>query len=217
MFDLCLESLMNNELIPPFKEKFKAIILFGPPGSGKGTLGKLLAAAGNHYHLSSGELFRGLDPDSPVGKIYHNYASQGHLVPDDVTVQIWHHYVNGLIATNCYFPRTQLLLLDGIPRTRKQAEILDSYLECVQIIVLDIKNIEELKRRISKRGTIEERPDDKSLAILQTRMQVYDQETVQLLQHYPRALISHFNADQRPLEVLRDVLNKLTPLLSRRS
>ena len=82
-------------LIPAVTEPFRAILIFGPPGSGKGTLGKFLSTAGNHYHLSSGDIFRGLSPESPAGKLFHTYASKGHLVPDEVTIQIWRHYVGG--------------------------------------------------------------------------------------------------------------------------
>ena len=107
----------TDTLITQYNEPLRSILIFGPPGSGKGTLGKSLSSAGNHFHLSSGDIFRGLSPESPAGKVYHNYAGKGLLLPDDTTIQIWHHYVHGLIATNRYFPEQQLLLLDGIPRT----------------------------------------------------------------------------------------------------
>lgn len=194
-------------------EKWKTVILFGPPGSGKGTLGKILAAAGNHVHLSSGDIFRGLDRESPQGKIFHQYASHGNLVPDDVTIQICHHYMEGLVAANLYHPKTQLLFLDGLPRTIGQAEALDQLIEVVQVIVLDLFDFEELARRLLRRGAIEKRHDDQSLEVLKTRMQVYENETVALLKHYPPSLISHFDAKKRPIEVVRDVLNKLASIL----
>ncbi len=195
-------------------EKFRAMLVFGPPGAGKGTLGKILAAAGNHVHLSSGDIFRGLDPESFSGKLYHSYASQGHLVPDDVTITIWHRYVEGLIATNRYFPKKQLLLLDGIPRTLSQAKILDAHVEVVSVIVLDMPNIEGLVKRMKKRALIEKRPDDADENVLRTRMEVYEKETSQLLSHYPSSSITKILADQKPLEVLRDVLVQLSSLLS---
>lgn len=202
-----------SEILPLKNEKLKAVILFGPPGSGKGTLGKILCAAGNHVHLSSGDIFRGLDPESPGGKIFHQYASKGLLVPDEVTIQIWHHYVEGLVASNRYFPHQQLLFLDGLPRTLKQAEALDQFIDLVQVIVLDIADSGELHRRLLRRGTIEKRQDDQDLEVLKTRLQVYENQTVKLLNHYPTSLISHFNALQRPIEVLCDVLTRLTPIL----
>lgn len=207
---------MNVEekfLIPQHEEPFSSVLIFGPPGSGKGTLSKFLSSAGNHFHLSSGDIFRGLNPESPAGKIYHNYASQGLLVPDELTVQIWHHFVHGLIATNRYFPNQQLLLLDGIPRTMRQAELLEKHIEIEGIIVLDVENTEELIQRLQRRALIEKRHDDMDTEVLKTRMNVYNKDTKLLLQHYTSYPTFHFNASQKPLEVLRDVLVHCRDLL----
>lgn len=193
--------------------KYRSILIFGPPGAGKGTLGKFLSAASNHFHLSSGDVFRGLSPESPAGKMYHTYAHKGHLVPDDVTLGIWHHYVEGLIATNRYFPHQQLLLLDGIPRTVLQAEMLEQYIDVVHLIVLEVPSVDVLVQRLKKRALVEGRHDDAQDSILQTRMQVYEETTKTILKHYDPSLISRFNADQKPIEVLRDVLIKLSSLL----
>lgn len=206
----------KEEIIPSYTQPFRSVLVFGPPGSGKGTLGKFLSSAGNHYHLSSGDIFRGLSPESPAGKIYHNYAGKGLLLPDEVTIQIWHHYVHGLIATNRYLPEQQLLLLDGIPRTIRQADLLDKLIKIETIIVLEVGNVEELIKRIQRRALIEKRMDDMDPHVLRTRMEVYEQDTSKLLHHYPEKLIVRFNADQKPLEVLRDVLISLSSLLSRK-
>lgn len=142
------------------------------------------------------------------------YASKGFLVPDEVTIQMWRQYVDGLIATNRYFPRKQFLLLDGIPRTLGQTVILDQHIEVIKVIVLELSNVEVLIKRMQRRALIEKRQDDADQAVLRTRMQVYQKETVDLLSHYPSHKISRFNADQKPLEVLRDVLMELSDLLS---
>jgi adenylate kinase len=204
----------TKSLLEHFDSKLKAVLLLGPPGSGKGTLGKFLSSAGNHFHLSSGDIFRGLAPESPAGKLYYSYASRGHLVPDDVTIEIWRHYVGGLIATNRYFPHEQLLLLDGIPRTVKQAEMLDGYLNILKIIALESPDYDVLIQRMKRRAMIERRMDDFEEKVLKTRMEVYEKETSRLMKHYPSKILTRFNADQRPLEVLRDVLVQLSDLLS---
>ena len=205
---------MSKKIIPEYKEKFRSILIFGPPGSGKGTQGKFLSSAGNHYHLSSGDVFRRLAPESPAGELYHHYASKGHLLPDDITIEIWHHYVMGLIATNCYFPNEQLLLLDGIPRTKNQAEILDKYIDVKKIIVLESKNKDVLIKRLLRRGLIERRADDTEEKVLRTRMEIYDNETLKVSSHYSKGLFAEFNAELRPLEVLRDILIQLCDVLS---
>lgn len=206
--------MQKESIIPHYTEPFRSILIFGPPGSGKGTLGKFLSSAGNHFHLSSGDIFRSLSPESPAGKLYHNYASKGLLLPDEVTIQIWHHFVHGLIATNRYFPSEQLLLLDGIPRTLHQADLLEKHIKIERVIVLEIGDIDILVKRLQRRALIEKRTDDMDSGVLRTRMEVYQRDTAKLLQHYPSRLLSRFNADQKPLEVLRDVLVGLSQILS---
>ncbi len=202
-----------DSLLPPYKGRFQALLLFGPPGSGKGTLGRALANAGNHVHLSSGDIFRGLAPESPAGQLTQAFASKGHLVPDEATIAIWHHYVDGLIATNRFFPASQMLILDGIPRTIKQAELMDHYLALSRILVLEMPNIDGLIARLKKRALIEKRVDDTDEKILRTRMDVYERDTAKLLQHYPKDKIVRINADQRPIAVLHDALRALFDVL----
>ena len=205
---------MSKNLINPFRGKLESVLIFGPPGSGKGTQGKFLSSAGNHYHLSSGDLFRGLSPDSSAGKLYHRYAHQGLLLPDEATIEIWHHFVTGLVETNRYFPKEQLLLLDGIPRTLHQAQILDRYLDIKKIILLNVEDNDVLIRRLKRRSLIEKRGDDSDETVLKKRMEVYQKQTLEVLSHYPEELISIFDANLRPLEVLRDILIDLSDVLS---
>ena len=205
---------MVDSLLPEVKDKFQSVLIFGPPGAGKGTMGKFLSSAGNHFHLSSGDVFRGLSPESPAGKLYHSYAGKGQLLPDDVTIQIWHHYVNGLIATNRYFPKDQLLLLDGIPRTPTQVEIIQEYINVKKIILLESDDPNVLIQRIQRRALIEKRPDDRDPKVLEKRMEVYEKETFPVLDSYDSNLIAKFDAHQKPLEVLRDILVSLCGILS---
>jgi hypothetical protein len=91
--------------------------------------------------------------------------------------------------------------------------LLLNHITIERIIVLKIDKVEELIKRIQRRALIEKRTDDMDPAVLRTRMEVYEKETVKILKHYPEKLISLFDADQKPLEVLRDVLVSLSSLL----
>jgi len=207
---------MDKEtIIHPYNGKFSTVLLFGPPGSGKGTLGKFLANAGSQFHLSSGDIFRSLPANSPAGKLYYSYASKGLLIPDEATIEIWKYYVQGLIATNSYYPEGQDLLLDGIPRTQAQAQMLVSYINVRHVIVLEISNTTELIKRMQKRARLEGRIDDVDTEILKKRLEVYEESIQGVLDCYPKHLISYVDGGQKPLEVLRDVLVRLSHLLSR--
>jgi len=195
-------------------EPFPSILLFGPPGSGKGTLGDLLHKIGGHIHVSSGEIFRSFDANSSMGALYRSYAHKGELVPDEVTVDMWRTYVQELIQSNQYSPHRQLLLLDGIPRTQKQVEMIAPYIQLKKILVLQVANVEVLMQRIRRRSSLEKRQDDVDEKVLRNRMAVYEKQTRSLLELYPRDQIAFVHADQKPLEVLRDVLVSISSILS---
>ena len=195
-------------------EKFNAILMFGPPGAGKGTVSSSLAHISGHYHLSTGDIFRGLDPNSKISEKCRSFLDKGFLVPDDITVDIWYRYVLGLIATNKFFPDKHLLILDGIPRNIKQACIIENYVNIKKVILLDMPNIDKLIDRLLKRAVIEKRVDDSNKNILKERMQIYRDETEKLLKHFSNDLILKINADQKKLDVFKDVLIGTSDLLS---
>jgi adenylate kinase len=199
-----------NQMSPT---KPKAVLLFGPPGAGKGTIGSMICAAGNHYHLSSGQIFRGLPPESDSGEEFYKYASKGNLLPDKSTVDIWWRYTQGLINTNRFYPSQQLFLLDGLPRTVEQAKLISEYVDVIHVIVLQIHDEKEVFRRISRRAKIEKRLDDADQDVITNRLKEYREKTRLVLDHYDPDIISYFNAEQTPMEVLRDVLVGCTHVL----
>jgi adenylate kinase len=163
------------------------------------------------YHLSSGEIFRGLDPESTAGKIFAKHANSGNLLPDDVTIQLWLRYVRGLVATNSYLPNKQLLLLDGLPRTENQAHLLKPYIQVVAIIALEVLPEQEdiLIHRVQKRALLEKRADDSNVEVFRRRLHLFNTETERVLAFYPQDKILRINAVQHPVHVLRDTLNVL--------
>src|SRR6266404_7008218 len=96
--------------------KFKTVLLFGAPGSGKGTQGKLLGVLPGFVHVACGEVFRSLDLTSEVGKVFLRFSSRGELVPDDFTAQLWREHLARLVRMGSFKPETDALVLDGIPR-----------------------------------------------------------------------------------------------------
>jgi len=184
-----------------------AYLIFGAPGSGKGTVGaKLAAVASGIKHLSTGDIFRGLSPASENGKLFASYANAGKLVPDEVTVQIFSRYVGGLIDTNKFDPAKDSFLLDGIPRTVAQTDLIKSVVNVKHIFVLEIADYSVIIERLIKRATIEGRKDDADEAVVRARINEYETKTAAVLSAYDSSLITKINGAQSPDEVFRDVL-----------
>jgi adenylate kinase len=185
-----------------------AFLIFGAPGSGKGTVGaKLAAVATGIKHLSTGDIFRGLSPASENGKLFASYANAGKLVPDEVTIQIFSRYVGGLIDTNKFDPAKEAFLLDGIPRTVAQAKLIKSVVNVKHIFVLDIADYSVIIERLLKRAAIEGRKDDAEESVVQARIKEYETKTAAVLEAYDSSLITRINGSLTPDEVFRDILS----------
>lgn len=193
--------------------KFKAIAIFGPPGSGKGTQSKVLGGMGRYLHLSTGDMFRGLDPLSDLGKQAHAVLATGKLLSDELTVQIWHDFVRGWIQSGKFDPKSQGLFLDGIPRTGAQVSLVEEYVEIEKAVILEVPNHQVLINRLKNRGKIEGRSDDMDEAVLKTRLEVYEQQTQEVIDKLDPSKVIKVNGNQKPLEVLRDILVQLAPSL----
>ena len=133
--------------------RYKSVLLFGAPGSGKGTQGKIIGTIPGFFHTACGDIFRSLDLNSEMGRIFWQYSSRGELVPDEFTVKLWRNYISGVEMINQFHPETDILILDGIPRNKRQAELMDDTLDVVKVIYLvcaDMKKmVERLRRRLA--------------------------------------------------------------------
>jgi adenylate kinase len=186
--------------------KYRTILLFGAPGAGKGTQGKILGTIPGFFHCACGEVFRNLTIESPIGRTFVEYSSRGELVPDEPTVELWRHSIAANTKTGRFRPEQDTLVLDGIPRDVHQAEMLKDTLDVTAIIYLRSTNNDNLVQRIQRRALKENRLDDASLDVIRQRLKQYEKETKPLLNFYGKKLLHRIDADQTPAQVLRDIL-----------
>ena len=161
------------------------LILFGPPGSGKGTQSEKIIEKFHLVHLSTGDLLRSqIAQQTALGLEAKTLMDKGHLVPDEVVV--------GMIITALEEnPHAKGFLFDGFPRTATQAEALDSLLEIKKtpvkvMLALDVSE-EELVKRILKRGQSSGRSDDTDEAIIAARVAEYKNKTEAVADYYRKS------------------------------
>ena len=193
--------------------KFNTILLFGAPGSGKGTQGQTLGSIPGLVHVACGEIFRDLRVGTPLGRVFLDYSSRGALVPDDFTVQLWEEHIGGLTRLGRYDPATDILILDGIPRNVAQARLMDNHIDGRRVYYLDCADKEKMVLRLKRRALHENRLDDASDETIQTRLYVYEAETAPVLNYYPSEKICRIDTGQSPVEVLADILADMRKLL----
>ena len=192
-------------------DRYKTILLFGAPGSGKGTQGKIIGTIPGFMHNSTGDIFRSLDLASPVGRKFAEYAGRGQLVPDEFTIDLWKQYVKGMEYINEFHPETEFLVLDGLPRNLTQQTLLNDVLDVRGIIYLRAskqKMIERLRRRALK----ENRIDDASDEVIGRRMDVFEKETRPVLDKYPSNLVHRIDATKSQIRILNEIIDILVPL-----
>ncbi|MBW3541183.1 MAG: nucleoside monophosphate kinase [Planctomycetes bacterium] len=193
----------------------RALLLFGAPGVGKGTQGRILGAIPGLSHLAMGDVFRGLDPDSELGRQTRSYFERGELVPDDLTARVWSEALSRHSQTG-YRPGRDLLVLDGIPRNPTQAEALSERVEVAHVLHLAASDEEAMVHRIHQRALEEGRVDDADEAIIRRRFEIYHAESKAVLDWYPRELVTRVDALGSPAGVLRRILEIVVPLLGNR-
>ncbi len=192
--------------------KHRTILLFGAPGSGKGTQGKILSNIPGFFHCACGDIFRNLKVDSELGRVFVEHSSKGHLVPDDATIKLWGKFIETSTAIGRFHPEKDLLVLDGIPRNIAQAKILKDVLDVRAMFWLKTRDFEALVHRVQRRALRENRLDDMNLDIIRTRLETYENETSPLVEHYGKGLVHRIDSELTPMEVCKDILAKIIKL-----
>jgi len=190
--------------------KYRTILLFGAPGAGKGTQGKILGTIPHFFHCACGDVFRSLKTDSAIGEIFLEYSSRGELVPDEPTIKLWRYFIDGSTKTGRFHPGQDTLVLDGIPRNVKQAEMLKDTLDVKSIFYLRCTKEDQLVERLQRRALKENRLDDANIDVIRNRLKTYERESKPVLNYYGKKVLHRINADQSPAKVLLDILRPIT-------
>lgn len=193
--------------------KYRTILLFGAPGAGKGTQGKILGTIPNFYHCACGDVFRSLSATNPLGRIFIEYSSRGQLVPDEPTIELWRQFIRSCEKSGRFNPEQDTLVLDGIPRNKHQAEMLSDTLDVKAVFYLHCTNFDAMVKRLQRRALKENRLDDANLQVIRDRLKVYDKETKPVLNFYGKKLVHRIDSTQTPIKVLADVLMRINKAL----
>lgn len=169
------------------KDKFnymKNIVLFGPPGAGKGTQAEILKEKQNLLHISTGDVFRkNMKEGTELGNLAKSYIEKGHLVPDEVTINMLKAEVNKNPDANGF-------IFDGFPRTEVQADALSDFMKEIgsqinAMVALEVAN-EILVQRLLERGKVSGRKDDANEEIIRERIDEYYRKTDTLKDYYKK-------------------------------
>jgi adenylate kinase len=195
--------------------EYHALLLLGLPGSGKSTQGKILDALPGVHYWAAGEVLRAIPADSDLGRVIRQPISRGELLPDELAVSLCLEDLKARVTAGAYRPATDLLALDGIPRTVRQAALLGQWVAVLKVLHLVCDDIEPVVQRLRQRVAQQGRPDDADERVIRQRLAVYQRHTAQVLAYYPAECIAPIDALRSPAEVFDQILHQVIPLLDR--
>jgi adenylate kinase len=182
----------------------RAILLFGYPGSGKGTQGKILSALPGFRHVAMGDILRGLTPAHPMFAAVQEQVRQGNLVPDEMVMELFSHHLTTLNLST-----TDFVIVDGVPRNKRQVELLNRTVQVIKIFKLSIYDEAVVIERLRKRAQAQNRADDASDAVIQHRLEVYRRDTESCITSYPGPILTRIQANQPVFDVHLDIISAL--------
>ena len=182
----------------------RAILLFGYPGSGKGTQGRILSALPGFHHAAMGDILRALTPADPLFGAIQAQLRQGNLVPDELAMELYGSHLESLAL-----PPDDLVIVDGLPRNRRQVDMLNRLVQVIKIFKLSIYDESIVIDRIRARAVAQNRPDDASDAVIQHRLEVYRAETESCITSYPGTILTRIQANQPVFDVHLDIISAL--------
>ena len=185
--------------------KYQAYLVFGAPGVGKGTQGRALGTIPGYYHFACGDVFRSLDLSTPLGRQFLDYSGRGELVPDEVTIELWKTRIKQAVEAGTFHPERDYLVLDGIPRNVRQAQMLEDTIRVCRVFHLSCPDRRKLAERLKRRALRDNRLDDANEEVIRHRLETYEQESFPVLAHYGEKLVERLDASMSPVEVLAQI------------
>jgi adenylate kinase len=189
--------------------KYTTYLLFGAPGSGKGTQGRSLGSIPRFFHCACGDVFRTIDTRTRLGRAFLEYSSRGELVPDDITVELWKARIDAAVDAHQFKPDIDVLVLDGIPRNVGQAKIMDQLIDVKKVFHLSCPKREALFARLKKRALKDNRLDDANEEVIKRRLATYESESKPVLDHY-KDRVQVVDATEPPARVLFHILETVS-------
>lgn len=189
--------------------KYKTYLIIGAPGSGKGTQGKILGSIPRFFHCACGDVFRSLETRTPIGQAFLEYSSKGQLVPDEITLKLWEAHIADAVKAHKFKPDIDSLVLDGIPRNMRQAELMSDIIHVKRVFHLYCPDRDQLFSRLKKRALKDNRLDDANEEVIRKRLLTYEEESRPLIDYYGKDLVQPVDATKSPLRVLHEIISPI--------
>jgi adenylate kinase len=185
----------------------RGILLFGYPGSGKGTQGRILSVLPGFLHIAMGDILRAVTPGSPMHERVQSYLKAGNLVPDELVMDLFASYVQSLKPAPDDF-----LVIDGLPRNSRQVQLLNRMVNIIRIFKLSVYDENLVIDRMKKRARAQSRSDDLSDEVIQHRLGIYRAETESCIRAYPGTILTRIHANQPIFDVHFDIIHALAKM-----